>query len=156
MLSILPVKDYNKKELEIIRSFFNQYQQELDDNLCFQRFDDELENPSNKYGEPAGTLLVAYWNLQPVGCIALYPLSATECEMKRLFVLPAFRQHKIGKALALQLVSVAQAKGYSIMKLDTLQKLQPAIKLYKNLGFYETTSYYNNPLEGVVYMEKEL
>ena len=42
------------------------------------------------------------------------------------------------------------------MVLDTLQKLQPAIKLYKKYGFTETTAYYQNPLPGVVYMEKLL
>lgn len=74
--------------------------------------------------------------------------------MKRLYVKPAFRKHKIGEALAMQLLKTASASGYKVMKLDTLQKLQPAIKLYEKLGFRNTTAYYRNPISGVVYMER--
>jgi hypothetical protein len=42
------------------------------------------------------------------------------------------------------------------MKLDTLQRLQPAIRLYEQYGFVHTTPYYANPMEDVVYMEKVL
>jgi putative acetyltransferase len=76
--------------------------------------------------------------------------------MKRLFVKPGFRRYKIGRKLIEQLLAAAKALGYDTMKLDTLQKLQPAIHLYNKYGFVETTSYYQNPLPGVVYMQKEL
>jgi ribosomal protein S18 acetylase RimI-like enzyme len=71
-------------------------------------------------------------------------------------VRPQFRNHQIGKALVEQLLKDAAALGYTKMKLDTLQKLQAAISLYKKAGFVETTAYYENPLEAVVYMEKIL
>ena len=77
------------------------------------------------------------------------------CEMKRLYVRPPFRKHKIGKAMVEQLMKDGKRLGYTTMKLDTLQKLQPAIALYKQYGFTETTAYYENPLPGVVYMEKQ-
>jgi ribosomal protein S18 acetylase RimI-like enzyme len=42
------------------------------------------------------------------------------------------------------------------MRLDTLDTMTPAIKLYSNNGFYTIDAYYHNPNEGVVYMEKSL
>lgn len=144
------------KELDIIRELFTAYQAELGEDLCFQSFEKELENPLKKYVMPGGLLLLAYWNNDVSGCIALQPLGNNACEMKRLYVKPSFRKHKIGKSLCLYLLKQAKQFGYDVMKLDTLQKLQPAIKLYRQLGFIETTAYYNNPISNVVYMQINL
>jgi ribosomal protein S18 acetylase RimI-like enzyme len=144
------------EELGIIRSLFRDYQHELNEDLCFQSFDDELQHPLNKYAPPKGALFLAYWNNDVAGCIALQDIGRGNCEMKRLYVKPSLRKHKIGEALAIKILHTAKSLGYSTMKLDTLQKLQPAIRLYKKLGFTETDSYYNNPIVEVVYMEKNL
>ncbi len=144
------------EELDIIRQLFRQYEKELDENLCFQSFEAELKDPMKKYGPPKGALYIAYWNGVVGGCIALFDLGNNTCEMKRLYVKPAFRTYKIGRALIEVSLDKAKKLGYASMKLDTLEKLQPAIHLYRKYGFIETTSYYNNPLPGVVYMEKHL
>jgi GNAT superfamily N-acetyltransferase len=168
-------------ELQTCIQLFQEYAQELNEDLCFQSFDSELENPLKKYGSPMGSLLLAYWKHQPVGCVALTDITHTTtsyapessisttlhpstplrtmlriCEMKRLYVQPAFRKHKIGEALVAAIVQEAKALNYTIMKLDTLQRLQPAIQLYLKQGFVVTKAYYKNPLPEVVYMEMEL
>lgn len=143
--------------LEIIRQLFLAYQLELGADLCFQNFEKELANPFIKYGPPNGALLLATYNEEIVGCVALQPLEeAGVCEMKRLYVKPAFRQYKIGKALVEAIIAKAIDMEYKLMKLDTLSKLKPAIALYLQNGFEETTAYYSNPLENVVYMQKQL
>lgn len=141
-------------ELNIIRVLFSEYQQELNEDLCFQSFETELQDPFTKY--KSGAILLAYWNNKVAGCIALQELDDGACEMKRLYVKPSFRKHKIGEGLSVKLMEMAKRSGYKIMKLDTLQKLQPAIALYKKLGFEETTAYYDNPIKHVVYMQKIL
>jgi putative acetyltransferase len=157
---VIKTVDTEGKELDIARQLFAGYQKELDEDLCFQSFDAELKEPLKKYGPPSGIIYLAYYNDEPAGCIALMPLPEENgkkiCEMKRLFVKPGFRRYKIGRKLIEQLLAAAKALGYDTMKLDTLQKLQPAIHLYNKYGFVETTSYYQNPLPGVVYMQKEL
>jgi putative acetyltransferase len=153
------------KRMGDIRSLFREYEAELNEDLCFQSFEAELKDPLQKYGPPDGVLYLAKWNDEVAGCIALMPLPnristplsiSHSCEMKRLYVRPQFRKHKIGKALVEQLLKDAKQLGYTTMKLDTLQKLQSAIALYKQFGFVETTAYYENPLAEVVYMEKTL
>lgn len=142
-------------ELETVRQLFLDYQQELNADLCFQSFEAELKDPLKKYGPTTGSLLLAYYQDQPAGCIALQPLpEAGVCEMKRLYVVPSFRKFGIGRKLVQAILDDAKALGYHTMKLDTLDRLQPAIQLYKAFGFTDASAYYANPLEGVVYMQR--
>jgi len=143
--------------LESIKSLFKAYLVELNEDLCFQSFDTEIDNPLYKYSAPTGALFIAYYNAIPVGCIALQPLQeAQTCEMKRLYVEPQYRNLKIGDALVKVLLQEAQLLGYTTMKLDTLERLQAAIQLYQKFGFETVTAYYDNPLPSVVYMQKKL
>ena len=147
------------KEMDIIRNLFREYEKELDADLCFQSFEQELKDPLKKYGAPEGLLMLAYENGEPAGCVAFTPIAEEGkkvCEMKRLYVRPSFRKYGIGKTLVKEVLSRAKQSGYESMRLDTLQKLQPAIRLYKEFGFHERAPYYENPLPEVVYMEKDL
>ena len=144
-------------ELDIIRELFQEYEKELDTDLRFQQFGDELKDPLKKYGTPRGTLILAYWNEDPAGCIALTPMKQDGlCEMKRLFVRPAFRKYGIGRKLVTELIDVARTLGYQRMRLDTFKRLKSAIMLYESFGFYYIEAYYNNPFPDVVYMELKL
>ena len=143
--------------LESIKSLFKAYLLELNEDLCFQSFDSEIDNPLYKYSAPTGALFIAYHNATPIGCIALQPLQeAQTCEMKRLYVAPQYRKMGAGDSLIKALLFEAQTLGYTTMKLDTLERLQAALKLYIKFGFETVTAYYDNPLPGVVYMQKEL
>ena len=145
------------KELDVVRDLFRDYEKELNEDICFQSFEEELKYPLKKYGPPAGDLLLAYWDDEIAGCIALTKLKEQgACEMKRLYVKPTFRKNKIGKLLVEDILSSAKEKEYKKMRLDTFLKLEPAIHLYQQFGFKNISPYYDNPLPGVVYMEKEL
>ena len=145
------------QELDIVRQLFRDYEKELGEDLCFQSFEAELKEPLKKYGPASGDLLLAYWNNDVAGCIALTGMKQKEvCEMKRLYVKPPFRKNRIGKVLVEQILISAKEKKYLTMRLDTFNKLQPAISLYENAGFRNISAYYHNPLPGVVYMEKTL
>ncbi len=144
-------------DLEIARHLFKSYADELAVDLCFQSFDEELKNPLKKYGPPSGSLILAFWNGEPVGTVALQGLSEKGvCEMKRLYVEAPFRKFGIGEELVKAILADASKLGYNKMKLDTLERLKPAIGLYLKNGFLITTAYYHNPLPEVVYMEKLL
>ena len=146
-------------ELNQVRELFREYQQALGEDLCFQSFEAELENPLKKYDLNTGAIILAYHENEVCGCIALQTLADKEegvCEMKRLYVRPAFRKLGIGRLLVDKILDVAREKGYKKMKLDTLKRLGAAIELYKTYGFTTTQPYYTNPLGDVVFMEKDL
>ncbi len=144
-------------ELDIIRELFREYEKELNEDICFQSFEAELEDPLKKYGLPDGDLILAYWNDEIAGCIALTRMKEPgACEMKRLYVKPEFRKNKIGRILIEELLNSAKERNYEKMRLDTFEKLKAAVHLYQQYGFKNISAYYNNPLKNVVYMEKVL
>ena len=146
----------NQTGIDEIRVLFREYEAFLDEDLCFQSFEEELATLPGKYAPPDGVLLLAMENGQTAGCGALRKINAQTCEMKRLFVRPAFRGRGLGRTLAERLIAEAVARGYHSMLLDTLEKLTSAVALYKALGFKPTEPYYGNPLSGVLYWRLDL
>ena len=59
--------------------------------LDIQHYEDEIRDLEAKYGQPEGRLYLALWEGEAAGCIALRKLDEQRCEMKRLYVRPAFR-----------------------------------------------------------------
>lgn len=144
------------KQLDMIRDLFREYEQFLQVDLCFQDFEEELAKLPGKYAPPDGALLLALSSDQPVGCIALRKLEEGICEMKRLYVKPQGRGTGLGSILASEIISIARRRGYSTMRLDTLDTLTEAIGLYQRLGFRQVAPYYDNPLPGALYWELDL
>jgi putative acetyltransferase len=146
----------SEQELALVRELFREYAADSELDLCFQNFAEELAGLPGAYAPPAGRLFLAYYDGQLAACGAVRPFDAGVCEMKRLFVRPAFRRHRIGRVLAERLVNEARTIGYRAMRLDTLGRMKPAIALYEALGFRRIEAYRHNPLEDVVYMEVSL
>lgn len=143
-------------QIESARVLFREYQALLSSDPCFVSFDAELARLPGDYAPPAGRLLLAYWEGNLAGCVALRKLEEGECEMKRFFVRPAFRGRSIGWALGQAIVREAREAGYRRMRLDTLPSMQKAQALYEALGFRDTAPYCANPIPTARYMEKVL
>jgi ribosomal protein S18 acetylase RimI-like enzyme len=146
--------------LEGPRELFSEYARSLDVDLCFQSFDAELRNLPGDYAAPRGTLLICTVNGQPAGCVALRPLDSVDyanaCEMKRLYVRPAFRGMSLGRRLAEALMEAARQADYDSVLLDTLDDMEAARGLYEDLGFVEVPPYYFNPIAGAHYLRAPL
>ncbi len=126
------------------------------DYLALQHYGEEIKHLEEKYGAPFGRLYLAYCNGEPAGCIGLKKIDEKNCEMKRLYVRPQFRERKIGKLLVQKIIADAKEIGYSHMLLDTLPFLEKAIHLYQSFGFYETDCYNNSPMNTSIYMRLDL
>lgn len=124
--------------------------------LEIQHYSEELRHLDAKYGPPNGRLYLAYCDGELAGCIGLRKLDSQSCEMKRLYVRPAFRGKRIGILLINKILSDAREIGYSHVLLDTLPFLESAIRMYKRFGFYEVESYNDSPMDNSIYMRLDL
>jgi len=154
------IKVYQAKtetDVDVARAIFREYEAWLGLDLCFQGFEGELKDLPGKYSPPQGRLYLASDGDTVAGCIALRPLESNVCEMKRLFVREEFRGMRIGKLLIERLIEDARMIGYESMRLDTFPpKMGKAVQLYESYGFREIAPYYDNPNEGVLFMELDL
>ena len=73
-----------------------------------------------------------------------------------MYVKPNLQQKGVGKMLLVKALQLAKDCDYSVIRLDTLNYMLPAIHLYKQAGFYEIAAYYHNPIATAVYFEKLL
>ena len=142
------------------REVLREYANSLDVDLCFQNFEAELASLPGEYAAPAGQLLLAQVDGELAGCGGLRALHGTDyanaCEMKRLYVRPAFRRFGLGRLLAQTLLDEARRAGYSVMLLDTLDDMEAARGMYASLGFEEIPPYYFNPIPGAHYLKAAL
>jgi ribosomal protein S18 acetylase RimI-like enzyme len=144
-------------DIESARAIFREYEAWLGMSLCFQNFEDELANLPGKYTPPDGRLYLAFIDDELAGCIALRKCEDGICEMKRLFLRENSRGQGLGNQLIEKLIKDARALGYSKMRLDTFPpKMGKAVKLYESHGFYPIEPYYQNPHDGVLFMELNL
>jgi len=147
----------SETDIRTAREIFREYEAWLGLDLCFQGFEDELNDLPGKYAPPRGRLHLASVGEDIAGCIALRQLEARVCEMKRLFVRENFRGERIGQQLIDGVLSAAREIGYEHMRLDTFPpKMGKAVQLYRAYGFYEIEPYYENPNPGVLFMELKL
>src|SRR6266852_4147868 len=143
----------SRAQIAQARELFLEYAQSLGFSLCFQSFEQELAGLPGDYAPPSGRLLLARFQVQLAGCVALHRLEPEICEMKRLYLRPNFRGKGIGRALARTIIDEARDIGYARMRLDTVEPImKDAVAIYRMLGFKEIAPYRPNPIEGAMYM----
>ncbi len=98
-------------------------------------FTPDTPMPGNPPAAPRTMYLVAYDNHVPVGCAALRPLDDSTAEVRRVFVGKAARGKGVARALMARLEAEAVSLGYSALKLETGNRQQPAMALYRALGY---------------------
>jgi putative acetyltransferase len=143
-------------DLPAVRTLLREYAASLAVSLDFQQFDDELAGLPGAYAPPQGALLIARTADDDAGCVAVRPLAAGTCELKRLFVRARWRGHELGRRLTEAALAHARTAGFQQMRLDTLPGMETAQALYEELGFREIAPYTRNPVPGARFLELNL
>ena len=152
---------------ETIRELFTEYTRMLVENepafqtyLDLQDYAAELADLTKKYGLPHGRLYIAWCDDRPVGCIGLRRLDAETCELKRLYVRPAYRGQGIAGQMMQRILSDARAIGYTAMQLDTEPFAQcaqdvPRTRLLRHPALHRQSARYNDlPAAGALNLQK--
>ena len=118
-----------------------------DDRAAFQEY---LTGPN--------ALWLAEDDHEVAGCIALRPILALEsgaCEVKRLYVRPAYRGLGLAHALLDAAEEYARNAGYEAIYLDTFDALTVATRFYAQRG-YEPIERYNDNPQATIFMKRTL
>ncbi len=103
-----------------------------DDHPFYDQFN-QIENIKH--------VVVAYDGEEAVGCGALKEYSASEMEIKRMYVLPNQRGKGIATSLLSELEIWARELNFEKCILETGLKQQEAINLYRKLGYLQINNY---------------
>ena len=151
-IRIVPVD--GPRMLETARGLFAEYWDSFGFTPCFQNFGEELAGLPGKYAPPDGRLAVAWaggeMDGEAAGCVALRRFDERRCEVKRLYVRPAYRGYRLGRRLLEWVMAEARAAGYSEMLGDTMPVMTDALALYDRMGFERTAAYADQEQSGAI------
>ena len=138
---------------QLLTEYGNYMYKELDFIDGKDSFYEKLKKfPGEEYEKPNGVFIVVYYNDKPAGCVGLRRFDNTACEMKRMYLRPAYRGLKIGDRLCVKVIQLAKGLGFTKMLLDTNREMAAAIKLYTKFSFKEIPPYCVNVNQHPVYM----
>jgi GNAT superfamily N-acetyltransferase len=106
---------------------------------------------------PLQHVVVYYEEDKAIGCGAFKPYDETSVEIKRMYVLPAYRGRKIAVIVLEELEKWAAELNYQSCVLETGKKQPEAISLYQKTGYTIIPNYgqYENVANSVC-MKKDL
>jgi putative acetyltransferase len=107
--------------------------------------------------QPSVTFLTASVSDEIVGCGALVNQDGAYGEVKRMFVLPAFRGLSIGRRLLDELEGYARGQGLTIVRMETGIYQPEALRLFEWAGYQNCEpfgTYSVGPFS--VFLEKQL
>ena len=143
----------SEADFKIAKALTIDYLKWLGMDLIYQGIEKEMDTLNIMYNHPKGAFLYVTINGKVAGGVGARHLERDICEMKRLYIYEEFRGLQLGKLLCHSLIKKSKELGYKKMRLDTVSKLQTAIKMYEKIGFYNIDPYCPNPDDTASYME---
>ncbi|MFI6267677.1 GNAT family N-acetyltransferase [Micromonospora zamorensis] len=138
MVVIEPCPPSDPRARACLRAYARDIARRLDDG-----FDPALSNPVHDEAlvPPAGVLLLATLNTEPIGCGAVKLHPDAPAEIKRVWVADTVRGLGVGRRLLGELERYAAERGATAVRLDTNRNLTEAIAMYRAAGYREIEAY---------------
>jgi putative acetyltransferase len=144
-------------EIALVRQLWREYWDSFGLPMDFQGFCDELEGLPGSYAADGGVLLLAHYESEPAGTIAMRRLDRTSGELKRLYLRPGFRGHGLGRRLLEAVIErAAKTVQYDCLYADTLPSMTEALALYQRVGFERVEAYSPTPTPDAIYLRLKL
>jgi putative acetyltransferase len=117
----------------------------LEDSIAYYEGRHELKDMDDiqkDYFENGGTFLAMFEDGKMICTGAIRKLDEETCELKRLWLLNERHGRGLGYRMLQELLSIARAKGYKRMRLQTDPIVQSrALEFYRRIGFYGIPRY---------------
>ena len=142
----------------VARELFIEYANTLNFDLCFQNFDNELAELPLMYHAPEGGIILVKEKGPDefAGCVGIRKSDGRVAELKRMYIRPAHRHQGLGEHLLNLAIDLAKQLNYKKIRLDTMNSMTSAIKLYLGKGFKPVEPYRFNPHKDALFYELTL
>jgi len=129
----------------------------ISNNFVVEEHDREQLEHAEEILSNGGMIFFAKYDDKIIGTVALIKINETDYELAKMAVSPVFRGKGAGKLLGEHAIEAAKNAGCKYLFLESNQKLTPALKLYKKLGFVEVpvgeTPYARANFKGEIFFE---
>lgn len=131
-LQIIPYSsDYKPDFVSITKAW-------VEDYFTLEPFDlEQLESPEKAIIHPGGDIIFAKMGDEIVGTVGLAKAEEGVFEMVKMGVKPVAQGKGVGMLLGKAIIEKAKEMGGKKLVLYSSTKLQPALHIYKKLGFIE-------------------
>ena len=146
----------NAADFKAFRELVAEYEASLPEDLQIADLGDELRNIEARYGKP-NVAFLAIADSTAVGCVGVTTLDESTAVIKRLYVVPKYRQAGAGRDLIVASIEFARNMQFARIVLDTdRERLNRAYRLYVALGFKECAPFSGADYACPTYMELRL
>jgi GNAT superfamily N-acetyltransferase len=138
------ITDYKSEDKLDILEFFSDVFKDMGFTFNLTGKDKDLLLIPETYQTDGGVFLITRYDDVLCGIIALKRLSLKIMELKRFYVRKEYQGKGLGKQLLGELIKHARNTG-AALRLDTTNRSQTAIALFRKYGFIEIPRYNDDP-----------
>jgi putative acetyltransferase len=150
------IRRVQARDREAVERELLAYLAHIGEDLDADGLDHDIANWEVEYGGASGVLLVVEGpGGAIVGTAAVRRLDSGIGEIKRMWVRPECQGLGLGRRLIDRCLEEARSLGFQLVRLDSEQRMEAALHIYRSRGFTEIPDY-NGNARAEIWMELKL